>query len=260
MPAAASSGIRARSSGTLTVISISRGSRPAARAESMQGGKQLGRRAAGGEEALREAAGAAGRGLGMAADHDRHRAGGGLGAHVGAGEAHELAGVTGRVLFPQGAHGADVLLGAPAALGEGDAERIEFFPQPADADAEDHPAAGEVVQGGDLLGAQHRVVFRQDQDAGGEFDPRGGGGDIGHPDQRVGDAEGTLAPGHAAVLGVGVGGAVVVRDDHVFHGPGGFEAGGFGRLEQGDGLARVGVAAGVAVAQAEFHPGVSLRV
>src|SRR3546814_17280448 len=75
--------------------------------------------------------------------------------------------------------------------------------QPAHADAQLHPPAGEAVEGGHLLREGHRVALREDQDAGAEADRRRRRGDVGEPDQRIRDVE-VLAAGHAAVVAVGV--------------------------------------------------------
>src|SRR3546814_7153493 len=74
--------------------------------------------------------------------------------------------------------------------------------QPAHADAQLHPPAGEAVEGGHLLREGHRVALREDQDAGAEADRRRRRGDVGEPDQRIRDVE-VLAAGHAAVVAVG---------------------------------------------------------
>ena len=131
--------------------------------------------AAAGEEAVADAAGAAGGGLGVAADVDREVGLGGAGAGVGVGERGELAVVRRLALVPELAEHGDVVVGPLAALGERDADGVELLLEPADADAELDPSLGEVVEGGDLLGDEDRVALREDQDAGAEADRAGGG-------------------------------------------------------------------------------------
>src|SRR6185437_16584753 len=61
----------------------------------------------------------------------------------------------------------------------GDAEADELVVAIALADAEIEPAAGQQVEGRRLLGEQHRVVPRQDQNGGAEPDGAGAGADPG---------------------------------------------------------------------------------
>ncbi len=82
-------------------------------------------------------------------------------------------------------------------------------------------------------------------------------GDVGHPDQRIGQQEVALAAWQAAVGRIRIGRLVAARDDGVFDRPGEFEARGLGRLQQFDRSRRINVAAGVAVTKAEFHDGVA---
>ena len=70
---------------------------------------------------------------------------------------------------PQLAHDLDLLLGAPAAVGELLAERLVLDGVPAQPDTEPEPPAGEQIDLGGLLGHQHRLSLRQDDDAGDEF-------------------------------------------------------------------------------------------
>jgi len=177
------------------------------------------------EEAVAQAPGPAGRGFAVAAHHDRHvrrgRAGeahGPLPPVVAVVEVHLFAG-------PQGPHGGHVGVGAGAPAGERHTEGVELLFEPAHADPQLHPAAGQPVERGHLLGHDGGVALGQDQDAGAESQGGGGGGHVGEPHQRVGDVE-RLAAGHATALGVGIGGLVVDRHQHVFDGPHRFEAGG----------------------------------
>ena len=135
------------------------------------------------------------------------------------------------------------------------ADRVELLLQPADADAEQDAAVRHVVERGDLLGDDDRIVLRQDQDAGGKLYAGGRRGDVGHPDQWIGQQEVALAAGQAAVGCVRIGRLVAARDDGVFHRPRRFKSRGFGRLHQFDRARRIDVAAGVAIAESEFHDG-----
>ena len=122
------------------------------------------------EESVAESAGPAGGHLGVATDVDRDVGLGGAGSGVGVGEPRELAVGRGRALGPERPQRGDVVVEALAPLGEGDAEGVELLLEPPDADAELDPAAGEPVEGGDLLGDHDRVALREDQDAGAESD------------------------------------------------------------------------------------------
>ncbi len=72
--------------------------------------------------------------------------------------------------------------------------------------------SGQDVHGGDALGQHHRLVVGHDQHPGGQGDPLGDRGQIGHEIERVGDPA-VVGQGHPARRGVGVG-ALVVRDHH----------------------------------------------
>ena len=74
-----------------------------------------------------------------------------------------------RTLRPQPPHQLDLLLGAPAAVGELLAERLELDGVPAQSNTEPESPAGEQIDLGGLLGHQHRLSLRQDDDAGDEF-------------------------------------------------------------------------------------------
>ena len=128
----------------------------------------------------------------------------------------------------------------------------ELLGEPTDAHAEDHSPAGEVVERRQLLGEDHRVALRQDEDAGGEANAFGRRGDVGEPDQRVGDRR-ILAAGHPAVVGVGIRRPVPRRDDDVLHRPQRLEAVGFGsRGERRSGV-RLDERAGVGEGDPELH-------
>jgi hypothetical protein len=53
-----------------------------------------------------------------------------------------------------------------------------------------HPAPGQHVDDGELLGERHRVMMRQQQDAGAENDPLGRRRDEAQARQRIGDGGG----------------------------------------------------------------------
>ena len=73
----------------------------------------------------------------------------------------------------------------------------ELLFQPSDSDAEDDPPTREQIEGGQLFGQQRWIVLGQDEDAGGQAEIAGVGGDPGEPDERVCDRA-VLAAGHAA--------------------------------------------------------------
>ena len=68
---------------------------------------------------------------------------------------------------------------------EVDAVVLCLCPVPAEPDAERDAAAGEMVERGDLLGQEDRVVLGGEQDARAEPDARGDGGGRGQRDERV---------------------------------------------------------------------------
>src|SRR4051794_6158038 len=181
-----------------------------------QGRQLLG--GAAGEEAVAEAAGPLGRGAGVASDHDRHRALGRLRVGRHPLEAGELAREAGSVRSPQGAHRGHVLVGPGAAPLPRDAEGVELLAEPADADADLDPPAREAVERGQLLGQHDRVALGEDEDASRQADPARGRGDVGQPDERIGDRR--RGDGrHLAVRAVGIGRGVVVRIDDMLDGP-----------------------------------------
>ena len=83
-----------------------------------------------------------------------------LRSQVDVAEADRVAVHAGPLLRPQGPHGGDRLLGPLAPPLERDAQGLELLLQPADADPEGHPAGGEVVEGGQLLGQDQRIALR----------------------------------------------------------------------------------------------------
>src|SRR5437868_7852303 len=76
---------------------------------------------------------------------------------------------------PQRFHHLDLFLGPLAPVVEILVEAHELELVPADADAEPETAATEHVETGSLLGDQHRLALRQDQDLGRELDLPGAG-------------------------------------------------------------------------------------
>ena len=156
--------------------------------------------ARGREEPVADAAGAPGRHLGVPADVHRDGARDRAGPADAVGERGELTLVGGLVLAPQRPHGGDPVVGASAALGEGDADGVELLLQPAHPHTQLHPAARQVVEGGDLLGQDHRVALGLDQDPGGQVDGGRGRGQVGQPHQRVRDRR-VVGAGHPARRG-----------------------------------------------------------
>src|SRR5205823_5280443 len=106
-------------------------------------------------------------GRALAADDDR-RSGAldGLGELDRSGEGDELAVVGGDLVRPQARHGPDVVVAAGAPPLEGDPEGGELLRRPAEADAEVDTPAGEVIEGHDLLGQDHRIALREDEGVG----------------------------------------------------------------------------------------------
>ena len=79
-------------------------------------------------------------------------------------------------------------LGPGAALARVDADRLEvLLPLAADAHAEDHAPAGDVVEGGELLGDHARLAEGQKHDPGAERDPLRHSGEGGERDDDVQD-------------------------------------------------------------------------
>ena len=74
-------------------------------------------------------------------------------------------------LRPEPPQQVDLLLGAPAAVVEVLAERLELDVVPADPDAEPQTPAGEHVDLGRLLRDERRLPLRQDEHAGDELEP-----------------------------------------------------------------------------------------
>ncbi len=81
-------------------------------------------------------------------------------------------------LGPQRLHQAHLLLRAFAAIRKIFVEADELDLVPADADAEPEAAAAQDVERGGLLGDQHGLALRQDQDLGREADRLGAAGEV----------------------------------------------------------------------------------
>ena len=88
-------------------------------------------------------------------------------------------------LGPQPPQDLDLLLGAPAAVPEVLAERLELDVVPAEPDAEAQPPAGEQVDLGRLLGDQRRLPLRQDEHAGDQLEPRRDRGQVAEQDEEL---------------------------------------------------------------------------
>ncbi len=91
----------------------------------------------------------------------------------------------------------------PAAPGIG-AGGPQLLVHPAHPHAHPDPAPGEDVHGGDALGQHHGLVVGEDQHPGGQGDPLGHRGQVGHEVERVGDPA-VVGQGHPARRRVGVG-------------------------------------------------------
>ena len=87
--------------------------------------------------------------------------------------------------MPRGPDREQVLVGQPTAVAERDAERAELLRGPADAHAEDQPAAAEVVEVGGHPGDQQRVPVGHDQHGGAEPDLAGEAGQPGQRGERL---------------------------------------------------------------------------
>jgi len=93
------------------------------------------------------------------------------------------------------------LIGAPAPLLPGSTGRLELGRVPAGPHPVDVAAAGEVLEGGDLLGQHHRIVGRQHQHRGPQLDPAGYGGGMAERHQRLGPTDSVEAAGSQEVVG-----------------------------------------------------------
>ena len=125
-------------------------------------------------------------------------------------------------LRPQRLHGVDVLGTAAGTGAEVHLQVLELLPQPADADAEVHPAAGEVIQVRHQLGGIDRLALRHQADAGAEADAgrvRGGEGECAEGIQQA-----IRLARDAPIVRVGIRGFVVREEQHVFRRPHGREA------------------------------------
>ena len=152
-------------------------------------------------------------------------------------------------LAPQRAHGREVVVGDAPALGEGHAHRAHLRLAPADAQPEDEPAIREHVQGRELLGEHHGLALGQDDDARGEQDARGVGGE-------EGQGHDGLEQPH--VGGHGTSGHGRIRKHHVVGDPERLEAGGLGGPAEARGGVGVPAAVQVDGMESEFHRRFSL--
>ena len=131
-------------------------------------------------------------------------------------------------------------------------DHVELLLQPADADPEVDPPAGEVVEVDHLLGRVHGVPLRHEADAGAEPDPVGDGGQVGEGGERL-EQPGVAAAGEAAVVGVGVLRLVLVEHHHVLGHPDRLEAAVLGlAAERAEDLG-VGVAVAERGEQSDVH-------
>ncbi len=211
-----------------------------------------------GEEAVADPPGTSSGHVAVPAHDDRNPARMGTGPRDRVGERHGVAVIAGRHVVPERPHGGDVLLGAGAAPGEGDADDVELLFEPAHADTESQSALREHVEGGAGLGEHHGIPFGKDQDSRADVERRGVCRGPGQPHDRIGD-RGGLTAGHAAGFAVGIGRFVAGGDDHVFDGPHRLEAGRFCGPGDGRGAGRGGVRTGVGVHESEIHVGSPFR-
>ena len=185
-----------------------------------------------GLEPVAEASGPSGSGLAVPPDVDGHparvRPAWGRSGRAGTRRTRPSKSAPGRPgVGPQGAHGGDRLVGAPAPaprIGSGGPELLVHPPHP---DAHPHPAPRQDVDGGDPLGQDHRLMVGEHQHPGGQSDALGDRGQIGHQIERIGDPA-VVGQRHLPRGGVGIG-ALVVGDDHrVLHQDHRFEPAGLG--------------------------------
>ena len=164
---------------------------------------------------------------------------------MGAFEVHGFAG-------PQLAEQRERLIHAAAARPRLDAEHLELFDPPADARAEDHPPAGQVVERGDHLGMEHRLAHRQHQHAGRELDALSDRREVREQRQRLEEVV-RGRHGERAVRRVRVaGGAVLVEHDVIDH-PERIVARGLGGAGDLDGALRGCVGSDLGDAEADLH-------
>ncbi len=84
-----------------------------------------------------------------------------------------LARMGGMLILPQDAHHLEVLVGDGAALGKGGTEGGKFLFHPTGTDPDNRASAGEIIEGGELLGQQERIAIWRDQDGGAQADALG---------------------------------------------------------------------------------------
>ena len=143
-----------------------------------------------------------------------------LGEHLARVERVELPLVGGGLVAPEGAQHLQVLVGAPSPVRPGHVQGVELLLQPPDADAEVDSPVGQPVEGGHLLGRVHRVALGQEHHGGAET----GGGGVGGQERQGVEGLQQAAPRRgrdAPVVGVGVGGGVLLEQDHVLADPDG---------------------------------------
>jgi hypothetical protein len=144
---------------------------------------------AGADPAVGDAAGAAQRRGGTAAQqHRRVRALQRLGLHPGRGNLVEVAVELDQVVGPQRPQHPQELLAPGAALRVRHARGRELHPGPADAEPHVEAAAGDDVEGGQLLGHQGRREERHVEHRHPQPDAAGVAGQVGEGDDRVQDA------------------------------------------------------------------------
>ena len=134
---------------------------------------------------------------------------GGPPAWRGPGLLAEAAVAPAELVGPRRPDAVDGLVGQPAPLGERDAEHVELGLDVAGADAEDDPAAGQLVEGGEGLGRDERVPVGGDVDV---AEQPGALGDAGEPAE---GGDGVVPDGAHRLGPVGGDGDVVADGDVV---------------------------------------------
>jgi hypothetical protein len=110
-------------------------------------------------------------------------------------------------------HEPERLDGAGGAVLEGHAEGLELLPPPADARAEDHAPAREIVRRGERPRREHGVPVGDHEDARAHADPPGDAGEVRH--RREGFEPGLVRPEREGARGgVGIGCRAGDRDEH----------------------------------------------
>ena len=190
----------------------------------------------------------------LAADPERRmRLLQGLGIEHRVREAHVLAVIgDGPVLGPQRDEGFQALVGDLAALLERGAQQLELLPHPARAGADDEPAVGEHVDGGEHLGRQHRRPMRHHHHRRQQPQLLGAAGEEGDGGELV-EAMAVLGGPERARRRIGIARLQIPRHDQVVADREEVEARALGRLGYAHVVVAVGEDAPRQRAQSELH-------